>query len=341
MEDVYSNCAITVSDFSRNSKDVMNNLEIAFDMMLEAQERIAIDILKESYSNAEEASEQAKELANDITKEMKYIEGILKEKVTEKGEAIKLQELLQKRQKEIQTIEVDQSEDEAIIQNLSNEFESACESVVTLESQKANLNFGQRFLNFFFGQGFRGPTDADIEQAEIMRLKKYLELEGTKAGLELGHKVSELLIQIVNDEAEKDAAIQAVAVECLDDVHKGLAEVVVTLVQAASFWKQISVHCKHIANDKNQDMIERLIGNKSEEERRELWRNPKIQKKAIQYYAKWHALYDVSCEFGQKICAAQTGVWNSLREAPNQKQGLINAQELAKQLQETQVPSRK
>ena len=343
--------AFTVHSFKRASQDVLQELQSTYQYLKDGLEEMALETLSLLNGVAIEMATAAEKLHDDFKKATNDVIDALQDTQRAKGTQEEKKRALLKEREEFDR-EKQKAEE---LQKSALEAEERA-SVLYTEAQKredeafdkqgsffAALTDGVTAIAGAVSEGMRG----NLEEA-MKKLGKLGDRSGNKEAMKMANeeKMKHLDEMQKQHNMRRDALLQCieftekikscrnnddladVAVEALHGSIGALKSLSATMMDVATFWRQMQSHCETLAKVDVRKKVE--TGMKfPKETRQEVWASKPFVESAVWFYSKWVALDDVCKVYMLQIKETRQDLYSYLKENPTIEEAKENVRELA------------
>ncbi|PFX21718.1 Peptidyl-prolyl cis-trans isomerase-like 1 [Stylophora pistillata] len=313
--------AVTVHNFKRATKDVLQELQGTYQYLLDGLEEMALETLslltdaeskghsggeEESSSERKEEFERQKQKAQELQKSAREAE--------QKANA-----LFNKAQ---------EREDKALDKqgSLFTKLADGLTSMVGAAKAGLGGDFGKAMEQLEkvgdesgYKQAMKMANEEKMKHLDDMQKQRDMRRDAILQCIEFTERIK----SCQDDDALADAAIEA-----LHSSIGALKSLSAIMMNAALFWRQMQSHCESLAKGDMQQTVERVM-KYPEEKRLKVWTSTAFKTKAVQYYSKWVALDDVCEVYMLQIKETRQDLYSYLTENPTIEEAKKNVRKLA------------
>lgn len=343
--------AVTVQNFMRASKDILQELQGTYQYLLDGLEEMALESLSVLNDVAKEMATAAEKLCDDFEKATKDVIDALQDTQRAKGTQEERKKALLKEREEFQM----QKQKAQELQKRALEAEEKANDLYTQAQKredKALDKQGSLFAALADGftsmvgaatAGMKGKFDEAME-----KLEKLGEQSGSKEAMKMANeeKMKHLDEMQKQRDMRRDALLQCIeftekikscrdddaladaAIEALHSSIGALKSLSATMMSAALFWRQMQSHCEALAKGDTRRKVEKAL-ELPEEKRLKVWTSKGFKVSAVQFYSKWVALNDVCEVYMLQIKETREDLYSYLKENPAIEVAKKNVRELA------------
>lgn len=343
--------AVTVHNFRRASKDVLQELQGTYQYLLDGLEEMALETLSVLNDVAKEMATAAEKLCDDFEKATKDVIDALQDTQRAKGTQEERKKALLKEREEFEM----QKQKAQELQKRALEAEEKANDLYTQAQKredKALDKQGSLFAALADGltsmvgaatAGMKGKFDEAME-----KLEKLGDQSGYKEAMKMANeeKMKHLDEMQKQRDMRRDALLQCIeftekikscrdddaladaAIEALHSSIGALKSLSATMMSAALFWRQMQSHCEALAKGDTRRKVEKAL-ELPEEKRLKVWTSKGFKVSAVQFYSKWVALNDVCEVYMSQIKETRQDLYSYLKENPAIEVAKKNVRELA------------
>ena len=321
--------AITVGMFKQASGTVLVDLQATYHFLIDGLEDMGIETFRSTSRVAEEMKEAAQKLAEEFEKESERVEEALVVTMQTKDSEEERKKLLEEKAKRSEIERARAEEERKVTEQDIGFHEGMYESAASREAAGGNLFL--EALNVlaspFTGGQKLFDTDEPIRAARREKEKHLDEMrELRKIRSKALQDIAEYTMQMQN--CRNDAELSQAAISSLHQAMGGLKCLSVVMRKIAYFWEKVEAHCKNLASQDMQKMIDIAL-KKDPDDRIKVWISPGFKKKAMDHYAKWVALDRVCEAYLGQIKVTQRELYDNLMENLTTEQARRNVRQLA------------
>lgn len=318
--------ASTVASFRSTSRTVLNELQAAYEYMIDGLEDEAIDSFAALSEHAEKMARAAEKMKNRFEEQANEVDKIA-------VKTMKTQSAHERKAEDEKVKQAKLEEDRKLAEKMQEDYrkyeESAREERRRYQ-EKEDAEIGDLDTGFLATVGRWILGRSGKEKADEFRKKKIEFLQEEMKNRKLRQ-----------DEMAKQAAVLKNMAECrFDEIEytmvaeflhhavsalKGLAAV---MQKAVFFWEKLQEHCKTLAEDGIKKRVERVMKLESEEKRVKIWTSMAFKKQAITYFAKWVAVYSMCGDYQSEIGLTQKELYLYITENPTREECRAKLREL-------------
>ena len=322
--------AHTVSDFRSASRNVMQELQVAYEYLLQGFEEDAVDSFQTLSVTAEKMAAEAKELQDRFEEQRKKVRDTIE----------KLEEMEDRRAKDKKKTEDDRRKFSKRAEAYKQEKERLKEREDEARKKKENLEqkreeeiakYESPGFWTSLGRKITGEKDPSLVKAQEYREASIQQFEMEKQQRDLHNQKLEAELSVLAEIdccSAKEGDIQT-AITSLRAVNGALQHLAALMLAAVDFWVRLEKQCKDIADANFRNVVEKGLEKKSEERRLKYWHSNGFKVKAVRYCAKWVGLHSVCNDYIGGIKSTQASLRGyittnpSLEEARAQLPALI------------------
>ena len=343
--------AVTVHNFKRASRNVLQELQGTYQYLLDGLEEMALETLSLLCSVAADMAKAAEELHDDFEKATTDVIDALEDTQRAKGTQEERKRKLEKERKEF---EIQKQKAEELQKSALEAEEKAKAFYSEAQAREDKAMEAQDSLIASLANAFSGVIGAAAAAAklDLKKASETLEKIGDKSGYKEAMKMAneekkrhlddmgkqqqirqDALLQCIEftekiKSCKDDDALADAAIEALHSSIGALKSLSAIMMNAALFWKQMQLHCESLAKGDMRQQVETAM-KLPEEKRLKVWTSKGFKVKAVQYYSKWVALDDVCEVYMQQIKDTRRDLYSYLEENPTIEQAKKNVRQLA------------
>lgn len=343
--------AVTVQNFKSASTSVLQELQGTYEFLLDGLEEMALETLSLLSKVAEQMAKAAEELHTDFDAATKDVIDALEDTQTEKGcqedlkkkmkeeqeefemkrkkaealqkEAIEAEEMFNELYNEAQQREDDALASESdVLKSISNSLSSLLKAGASFakgDMEKFGENIEKMASNTIYKEAKNQANQEKMKHLDDMKKQREMRMEANQQCIEFAERIKN---------CKDNESLAHVAIDALHNSIGALKSLSAIMMNAALFWRQMQKHCKALAQEDMQRMVERAM-KFPEEKRLKVWTSTAFKKKAVGYYAKWVALDDVCGAYMLQIKDTRKDLYACLEENPTIEQSRENVRRLA------------
>ena len=343
--------AVTVHNFKRASQDVLQKLQSTYQYLVDGLEEMALENLSLLNGVAIEMATATEKLHDDFEKATNDVIDALQDTQRAKGTQEEKKRALLKERDEFEREKQKAQE----LQKCAFEAEERA-SVLYTEAQKredkafdkqgsffAALKDGLTAIAGAANEGIRGNLGEAMKKLEKLRDQSRNNEAMKMANEEKMKHLDEMqkqhdmrrdaLLQCIEftekiKSCRNDDALADAAVEALHGSIGALKSLSATMMDVATFWRQMQRHCEDLAKVDVRKKVE--TGMKfPKETRQKVWTSEGFVESAVRFYSKWVALDDVCKVYMLQIKETRQDLYSYLKENPTIEEAKKNVPQLA------------
>ena len=326
--------AITVSSFKQASGNILEELKATYAFLLDGMEGIALVTLSSVSEVAKGMASAAEQLHKDFEEESRKVEAALRDTMREKGKETERKKEMEENNRRYAA---EKTRAEQAYINCQQEYEESEQRYRLAEEKQDKAHASATSSMKAVVNAVTAPVgikvfnmEADEQMAKESRDEKLKHLEEVNKQMELRRKAIRDIAEFAKKikDCSDDAELATVAIDALHQAMGGLQKLSVVMLNVATFWKQLQVHCEILGKD-TMERIVQSMQRQPQKQRLSVWTSSAFVQKAVNYYAHWVALDDVCGVFMEKIMKTQGSLHGYLTENPTVEQARARVHQLA------------
>ncbi|EDO40962.1 predicted protein [Nematostella vectensis] len=341
--------AVTVHRFKSASQSVLQELQGTYQYLLDGLEEMAVETLSLLADVASKMATAADELHTDFEAATEDVIEALEDTQRAKGGEEERKKKMEQERKEFEM----RKRKAEVLQKSALEAEAKAEALYNeaqIREDKALDNQDKilKILSAIFtaGAAYCGnvglalaaktvgdavtSTKDNKEALDQAKTEKMRHLDDLQKQRDIRREALQQCIEFTEriKHCDDDESLAEVAAEALHNSVGALKSLSAIMMNAATFWRQMQLHCETLAKQDIQRLIEKAI-TLPEEKRIKVWTSTSFKTKAVQYYSKWVALDDVCGVYMHQIRDTRKDLYNYLQENYTVPQARKNVKRLA------------
>lgn len=324
--DLCDECVRTVNQFKRASNTALENLQSAYQYLVDGLDELAIISLKELGEMAKKMKEAADKLAKKFKDEADIVQNLEEEVSRAEAESEKSgkQKAQERRDAEVKRESQkakfdDMVEDE---KEAKKEYKEAQEKEIE-EVKKQKLGFLKGFINVITTHPLtrEGVYDKDIEAAkkaaEIFAKEKEKSYKDMIKAKEQRREALEQMASFAKqmEQLSKESKLEYAAAESLHNAASALLNLALIMKNTSRFWEENESMCQELCSE-NMVAVIKAYSKLDDNKRMKALNNEGFKKNGIEFYCKWLAIKEVceTCQHGVKDAQHTVHVYNPTKE---------------------------
>lgn len=318
--------ASTVASFRSTSRTVLNELQAAYEYMIDGLEEEALESLSALSEYANKMAVAAEKMRVKFEMQAEEVDKIATKTMDTQGTHERKADEMKKEQKKLE-------EDKKLAEKKEKDFrkyeEDARKEKMRYQEKEdaeiASINTG--FLPTL-GRMILGQTGR--EKADEFRKTKieFLEEEMKNRKLRQEEMANQAAVLKKMSECKFNEIEYTLVAEFLHHAVTALKGLAAVMQKAVLFWEKLQEHCQSLAEDGIKKKVARVLSKSSEEERLKVWTSRAFKKQAITYFAKWVALYTTCGDYQHEIGMTQKELYIYITENPSRDECRAKLREL-------------
>lgn len=318
--------ASTVASFRSTSRTVLNELQAAYEYMIDGLEDMAIDSLSSLSEHAQRMARAAEKMKIRFEEQANEVDKIAVKTMNSRGEHERKTEDEKVKQAKL---EEDKKHAEKMQEDYRKYEESAREERKKYqEKEDAEIEDLDTGFLATVGRWFLGRSGR--EKAEDFRKKKveFLEQEMKNRKSRQDEMATQTAVLKKIAECKFNEIEYGMVAEFLHHAVTALKGLAAVMQKAVFFWEKLQEHCTTLAEDGIKNRVAKVMSIESEEKRVKIWTSRAFKMQAITYFAKWVAVYSMCGDYQGEIALTQKELYVYITENPTRDECRVKLREL-------------